>query len=247
MTIKRTVVDWDLSVVLTRLTLPPFEPMKTASFQLITYKTLFLFALASIKRRGEIHACTWASFQKLENWFAVETDPSFLFKTAAHVKHYEAMGRIEITGLKSLTSTRDDKLLCPVRAMKLYIKKAERFRWKGQVRLFIPITRDVTKQKEISREMISSWLRRTILMCLRLAGCPPPRVSVTAYSVRRAGASLAFLSKVPLDTILRAGTWKVATTFLRYYLAALSPRSGGPHGVHRLGPIAAAGAVVTTQ
>ena len=53
---RRQAPDWDLSLVLRRLRLPPFEPLSTCSLQLLTWKTVFLFALASGKRRGEIHA-----------------------------------------------------------------------------------------------------------------------------------------------------------------------------------------------
>ena len=47
---------WDLSKVLTYLVSPAFEPLSQASFRALTLKTLFLLALATAKRVGELQA-----------------------------------------------------------------------------------------------------------------------------------------------------------------------------------------------
>ena len=46
--------SWNVDVVLKSLTLPPFEPLHEASFRDLTKKTLFLVALATAKRVGEL-------------------------------------------------------------------------------------------------------------------------------------------------------------------------------------------------
>ena len=46
----------DLSLVLHQLTKAPFEPLREASLKHLTFKTVFLLALGSGKRRSEIHA-----------------------------------------------------------------------------------------------------------------------------------------------------------------------------------------------
>ena len=48
--------SWNLSMVLHQLTKAPFEPIKEASLKRLTFKTVFLLALASGKHRSEIHA-----------------------------------------------------------------------------------------------------------------------------------------------------------------------------------------------
>ena len=53
---SRNVPKWNLSVVLNELTKAPFEPMKDTDLKHLTFKTAFLLALASGKRRSEIHA-----------------------------------------------------------------------------------------------------------------------------------------------------------------------------------------------
>ena len=48
--------SWNLSLVLHQLTKAPFEPMKGSFLKHLTFKTVFLLALGSGKRRSEIHA-----------------------------------------------------------------------------------------------------------------------------------------------------------------------------------------------
>lgn len=48
--------DWDTTKVLASLTKLPYEPIKTSSDRESTLKAVFLPALASPKRVGEIHA-----------------------------------------------------------------------------------------------------------------------------------------------------------------------------------------------
>ena len=53
---RRGIPSWNLSLVLHQLTKAPFEPIKEASLKCLTFKTVFLLALGSGKRRSEIHA-----------------------------------------------------------------------------------------------------------------------------------------------------------------------------------------------
>ena len=53
---RRGMPSWNLSLVLHQLTKAPFEPLREASLKHLTFKTVFLLALGSGKRRSEIHA-----------------------------------------------------------------------------------------------------------------------------------------------------------------------------------------------
>ena len=53
---RRGIPSWNLSLVLHQLSKVPFEPLKEASLKHLTFKTVFLLALGSGKRRSEIHA-----------------------------------------------------------------------------------------------------------------------------------------------------------------------------------------------
>ena len=52
---RRGVPSWNLSLVLYQLTKASFEPLKEASLKHLTFKTVFLLARGSGKRRSEIH------------------------------------------------------------------------------------------------------------------------------------------------------------------------------------------------
>lgn len=50
------VSSWDLAVVLEALCKAPFEPIKDTSDKLLTLKTIFLLAISSLKRIGDLQA-----------------------------------------------------------------------------------------------------------------------------------------------------------------------------------------------
>ena len=52
----RHIVDWDIRVVLAFFQSPKFAQWHTLSDRELTLKTVFLLALASSKRRSELHA-----------------------------------------------------------------------------------------------------------------------------------------------------------------------------------------------
>ena len=51
--------NWDVSLVLQSLTRAPYEPLRSADERFLTQKMLFLIALASAKRIGELHALSY--------------------------------------------------------------------------------------------------------------------------------------------------------------------------------------------
>ena len=60
---RRGIPSWNLYLVLYQLTKAPFEPIKEASLKHLTFKTVFLLALGSGKRRSEIHAWQKQKYQ----------------------------------------------------------------------------------------------------------------------------------------------------------------------------------------
>ncbi len=56
-TVQRTKVpSWDLAVVLEALCKAPFETIEDTSDKLLTLKTIFLLAISSLKRIGDLQA-----------------------------------------------------------------------------------------------------------------------------------------------------------------------------------------------
>ena len=66
----------NLSVVLNELTEAPFEPMKDTDLKHLILKTAFLLALASGKRRSEIHTWVANKVSNLGQWEKVALFPS---------------------------------------------------------------------------------------------------------------------------------------------------------------------------
>ena len=73
---RRGIPSWNLSLVLHQLTKASFEPLKEASLKHLTFKTVFLLALCSGKRRSEIHA--WLHKNRHQSdWSKVSLYPAF--------------------------------------------------------------------------------------------------------------------------------------------------------------------------
>ena len=93
------VIPWDLNLVLNALTMKPFEPLKSISMKALTIKTLFLVALATGKRRGELHAIDRESLSHSPDWerVSLRVHPGFVHKT--QVITGETFGPINISAL----------------------------------------------------------------------------------------------------------------------------------------------------
>ena len=48
--------QWDMGIVLEVLSKSPYEPLREASLKHLTCKTIFLLAMASVERQGELQA-----------------------------------------------------------------------------------------------------------------------------------------------------------------------------------------------
>ncbi|XP_056412670.1 E3 ubiquitin-protein ligase RNFT1 isoform X4 [Hyla sarda] len=84
-TVKPPVSSWDLSLVLSRLSLPPFEPLQDAEIKWLSFKVLFLVAITSAKRLGELQALSanppYTKFTP--DGVLLRTIPSFIPKVAS--------------------------------------------------------------------------------------------------------------------------------------------------------------------
>ena len=71
---------WDLEKVLEYLSGPSFEPLAQTSFQNKTRKALFLLAMATAKRIGELQALSFSVSHRGDD-LVLHYDPFFLTKT----------------------------------------------------------------------------------------------------------------------------------------------------------------------
>ena len=236
---RRGVPAWNLSLVLHQLTKAPFEPMRKASLKHLTFKTVFLLALGSGKRWSEIHAWLYRNIRHQENWSQVSLYPSpgFLSKNQLARDGSAAVAPVVIPALApSLDkSLKEDKSLCPVRALRYYLDRTKDLR-SGKDLVFVSFRKSF--QKDIVPATVSSWIKQTVLLCYQLSDQEAQTLhQVRAHDVRAFAASKAFQGGVSLDQILSACHWKAHKTFTQFYLKDLA---WADSELYHLGPVVAA-------
>ena len=141
---SRNFPKWNLSVVLNELTKVPFEPMKDKDLKHLTLKTAFLLALASGKRRSEIHAWVANKVSNLGQWEKVALFPSsdFIAKTQLPRKGSQSVSLVTIPAPTTIVDRqfKEDRTLCPVRALRYYLDqtkdRASSYKWVSENRNF---------------------------------------------------------------------------------------------------------------
>ena len=237
---SRPLPKWDLALVLHKLTQPPFEPQEECTLKLTTWKTVFLLALASGKRRSKIHAWTHDGTLCLGNWEQVQLtpSPSFIAKNQLAKEGPHIVSPVIIPALKSDQDSRNlDILLCPVRALKHYLDRTKDSRT-GRHLLFISYK--LGHSKDIQCSTISSWIKHTIQFCYsRPESTDMVLTGVKAHDVRAFAASKAFYGGTSLDQIMQACHWRSHNTFTKFYLKDLTGQDQ-KEGSYHLGSFVAA-------
>ena len=156
---RRGIPSWNLSLVL-------HQPLRKASLKHLTFKMVFLLALGSGKRRSEIHAWVHKNIRHQEDWSNVLLYPSPGFISKNHLAK-EGPGCIAAVIIPALAPTLDkylkeDRTLCPVRALRYYLDKTKELRT-GKELVFVSFRKSF--QKDIVPATISSWIKQTIVLC----------------------------------------------------------------------------------
>ena len=154
---RRGIPSWNLSLVLHQLTKAPFEPLKESSLKHLTFKTVFLLALGSGKRRSEIHAWLHKNIRHQSDWSKVSLypSPSFLSKNQLAKEGPDSVAPVVIPALApSLDrSLKGDRSLCPVRALRYYLDRTADLRQNKEL-VFVSFKKGF--DKDISPATISS-------------------------------------------------------------------------------------------
>ncbi len=126
--------SWDLSIVLAGLQRSPFEPLDSVELKFLSLKTALLTVLTSIKRVGDLLA------------FSVSEECLVLGPVYSHVVLRPRPGYIpkvpttpfrdHVVNLQALPSEEADPalaLLCPVRALRIYVDRTRSVRSSEQL------------------------------------------------------------------------------------------------------------------
>ena len=159
---RRGIPSWNLSLVLHQLTKAPFEPIKEASLKHLTFKTVFLLALGSGKRRSEIHAWQNKNIRHQSDWSRVSLYPSTVFfpRTSVAAVVIPALAPTLDKSLKS------DRSLCPVRVLRYYLDRTSDLRQNKEL-VFVSFKKGF--DEDISPDTISLWIKQTVILCYELS------------------------------------------------------------------------------
>ncbi len=177
-----TVPAWDLPTVLRALKGSPFEPLQSADLKILSLKTTLLLALASVKRIGNLQALS-VSPACLE--FGPNDSKVVLKPRHGYVpKVLYTPFRAQVITLSALPPPAEDhelNLLCPVRALRIYIERSNApFRQSEQ--LFVCFG-GRTKGSPVTKQRISRWLADAIALVYSSLGLQSP-IGVRAHSTR---------------------------------------------------------------
>ncbi len=187
------VPSWDLSVDLEGLVTAPFEPLESASERILTLKVTLLLALTSLKRVGDLQAF---SVSEIYMDFALGLVKVTLRPRPGYIpKVLSTSFRSQVVTLHSFhpppfTSSEDERLhmLCPVRALKLYVDRYEVWRKSSQLLVCFGAGH---RGFATSKQRISHWVRDAISLAYEVRNLPSP-LSLRAHSTRGVASSQVF-------------------------------------------------------
>ena len=114
-------------------------------------------------------------------------------------------------------SQKEDRSLCPFRALRCYLDKTQDLRNNKELVFF-------SFKKNFSKDIstISSWIKQTVILCYQLSDQESLALQeVSAHDVRAFVASKAFQGGISVEQILSACNWKLHNsdnTFTQFYL-----------------------------
>ena len=231
--IKRNeVLGWDVNKVLNALRSPPFEPLQECPLRKLTQKCIFLVALATAKRIGELQALSYKVVKKSPD-LILSYLPHFIAKTESAANPVPRA--FPLKSLKDFVGNLEEELtVCPVRCLKFYLNKTCNISPRPKTLFVSP--RNQTRP--LSKNAISFFLRDLITKF----GLPQnernsrPR----AHSIRAMAASLAFHKNCPVDKIIETATWRTNSVFSSFYLKDLAFEH---ENLNSLSPVVVAGQV----
>ena len=203
------------------------------SLQFLTWKTVLLHTMASAKRRSEIHVLSVETchlrFDSSDGSVTLLCQPGFLAKNQ--------LPSMASKLSKTCGQDDEDRLLCPVRALKFYLNRVKSIRG-SQKRFFIPLKKG---GGNVSASSISRWVAATIKKAYSsLSSKDLSFLKIRPHELRALSALWAFVNQTPLSDVLQAAFWRNSTTFSSFYLCSfehqqdnlylLGPPCGGSNG-----------------
>ena len=138
--VHKSPLKWDFALVLRHLKHGRLRRTKYLSARDLTLKAVFLTLLASGKRRGEVHALQNSIDNVRGDWSAavLRPIPGFISKTQLRTQGLGKFRELINPAIARAPEYKEDDLaLCPVRTLRIYKSRADKYRSPGQKKLFI--------------------------------------------------------------------------------------------------------------
>lgn len=214
---------WDLSLVLNALTKSPFEPLEDIPIKLLTLKTVFLVAITSARRVGELSALVSNPpyTRILDDRVVLRTDPAFLPKVVSPFHRNQEVVLPSFCTSPSSAGERAFHTLDVRRALIEYLSRCEE--WRKCRSLFV-LFGGTQKGSRASKSSIARWIKQAIQLAYEVSGVRAPS-DLRAHSTRALSTSWAEFHNASVDQICGAATWSSQNTFFRHYRLDLADTS----------------------
>ena len=214
--VRSAVPLWDLNVVLDALSLAPFEPLASVDLKFLSLKTTMLLALTTAKRVSDLHALSVAPeclcFAEGDARVTIKPNPAFMPKN-----FLAGCNPVDLMAFHpppfASREAQSLNLLCPVRALRLYVDRTAADRSSSQ--LFVSWD-PRARGKSITKVRLSQWLVEAIQLAYTSKGMQPP-IGLRAHSTRGMSASWALCRGVSIQDVCMAASWASPSTFSTFY------------------------------
>ena len=210
--IKCLIPNWDLSLVLGCLKESPFEPLKDASLQHLTWKTCFLVAITTFRRCSDLQ-----SLQIAEDKMNIGNRGITFMRTGLAKQDRPNHDSSHIF----VPSHQEDRFLDPKRCLMKYIRKTKQFRMQGEensVKLFLSIRKP---HHPITAQTISKWIVNLIKLAYKLKNKSLKNQKIKGHSTRSVGPSWALFKGASFREVMESADWSTETTFIKHYLKSV--------------------------
>lgn len=200
----KLVPEWELPIVLAKLQEPPFEPLRTTALKYLTFKVVFLTAITTFRRCGDLQALRLGE----GNISVQDRGVTFLRSGLAKQDRPAHFGsKIFVPAFK------ENKKLDPKRALAIYLSRTEQFRTTlsktDELCLFLSY---IKPHKPVTSQTIANWITEAIKICYS------KKLKVNAHSTRSLGPSWALFKGASMSSIMKAADWSRENTFTKFYL-----------------------------
>ncbi|XP_069612715.1 ankyrin repeat and SAM domain-containing protein 1A isoform X8 [Ranitomeya imitator] len=188
------VPSWDLNLVLSALTGPPFEPIETISIKTLSLKTILLVALTSARRISDIQALSSnPPFTKiLDDRVTLRPDPAYLPKVASKFHRSQEVSLPSFCPNPKNEKEQNFHNLDVRRCLIQYLDSTREYRKEGS--LFVCF-QGPRKGFRASKGTLARWIKEAIVLAYSSSGNEIPD-GIRAHSTRAVATSWAERSEI---------------------------------------------------